>query len=176
MLMDRIIGAFTFKSGVYAEVEKDASFTNTAWIIVAAVALLTQVVVFLRVASYSVIFLVFGLALALLGFALNAYVIALVGKSLFNADVDFSEVVRVLGLAYVWGIASAILRLASNGLASLGSLILLAAFLVAVKEALDLDWGKTAVVVIIGFVVNLIIIVVVGGALGIGAAGAAGAF
>jgi len=27
MLTDRIIGAFTFRKGIYAEVEKDASFT-----------------------------------------------------------------------------------------------------------------------------------------------------
>ena len=40
--MDRIIGAFTFRKGVYAEVEHDASFTTTAYIIVAIVAILNQ--------------------------------------------------------------------------------------------------------------------------------------
>ena len=42
MVMDRIIGAFTFRKGIYAEVEKDASFTRTAWIIVAVVAFLNE--------------------------------------------------------------------------------------------------------------------------------------
>ncbi len=37
MLMDRIVGAFTFRRQVYAEVENDTSFTTTAWIIVAIV-------------------------------------------------------------------------------------------------------------------------------------------
>jgi len=35
MLIQRIIGAFTFRKGVYAGVEKDTEFTTTAWIIVA---------------------------------------------------------------------------------------------------------------------------------------------
>ena len=42
MLINRIIGAFTFRKGVYAEVEEDTSFTTTAWILVAVVAFLNQ--------------------------------------------------------------------------------------------------------------------------------------
>ena len=42
MLVDRIIGAFTFRPGVYSEVEEDSTFTKTAWIIVAVVAFLNQ--------------------------------------------------------------------------------------------------------------------------------------
>ena len=42
MLINRIIGAFTFRKGVYAEVEKDTAFTMTAWILVAVVAFLNQ--------------------------------------------------------------------------------------------------------------------------------------
>ena len=42
MLTERIIGAFTFRKGVYAEVEKDTNFTTTAWILVVVVALLTK--------------------------------------------------------------------------------------------------------------------------------------
>ena len=42
MLTERIMGAFTFRKGIYAEVERDASFTSTAWILVAVVAFLNQ--------------------------------------------------------------------------------------------------------------------------------------
>jgi hypothetical protein len=42
MLVDRIIGAFTFRKGIYAEIEKDTTFTTTAWILVAVVAFLNQ--------------------------------------------------------------------------------------------------------------------------------------
>ncbi|MDP2965129.1 MAG: hypothetical protein Q8N39_03710 [Pelolinea sp.] len=41
-MMEKIIGAFTFRKEVYQEVEKDASFTPTAWMIVAVVAFLSQ--------------------------------------------------------------------------------------------------------------------------------------
>ena len=37
MLMKRIIAALTFRKEVYAEVEKDVEFTQTAWILVAVV-------------------------------------------------------------------------------------------------------------------------------------------
>ena len=33
MLTERIMGAFTFRKGIYAEVEQDASFTSTAWLL-----------------------------------------------------------------------------------------------------------------------------------------------
>ena len=42
MLIQRIIGAFTFRMGVYAEVKDDTSFTPTAWFLVAVVAFLNQ--------------------------------------------------------------------------------------------------------------------------------------
>ena len=40
-MMDRFMKVFTFKTGVYKELEDDASFTQTAWMIVAAVAFLS---------------------------------------------------------------------------------------------------------------------------------------
>ena len=42
MLVNRIIGAFTFRNGVYAEVERDQSFTQTAWVLVFIIALLSR--------------------------------------------------------------------------------------------------------------------------------------
>lgn len=170
MLMERVLGAFTFKTSVYGDVEKDTSFTSTAWIIVAVVALLGQLAAYVSGLQPSILSLVLGVVLALVGFALMCWVVAWVGKSLFNADASFEEMVRVLGLAYVWGLLSAILTFVLPGLGWIASLVALVAYLVAVKEALDLDWFKTAITVIIGFIVNFIILAVVGGAIGIGAA------
>jgi len=42
MLTNRIIGAFTFRKGIYAEVEADTSFTSAAWILVVVFAFLNQ--------------------------------------------------------------------------------------------------------------------------------------
>jgi len=41
-LQERIIGAFTFRTQVYEDVEADTSFTQTAWIIVAVTSFLNQ--------------------------------------------------------------------------------------------------------------------------------------
>jgi hypothetical protein len=69
LLTNRIIGVFTFREGVYAEVEKDTSFTTTAWILVAVVAFLNQL------GSFASSDLVSWLILAILGFVVGARVI-----------------------------------------------------------------------------------------------------
>ncbi|MGD8807818.1 MAG: hypothetical protein PVH65_18350, partial [Chloroflexota bacterium] len=101
MLTERIIGAFTFRKGVYAEVENDASFTGTAWLIVVVVAFLNQLGTFAFESGW-LVSLLLGTVFSVVGFAIAAYVVAWVGKSFFQADVTFDEMVRTLGLAYVW--------------------------------------------------------------------------
>jgi hypothetical protein len=109
MLVDRIIGAFTFRSGVYAEVERDKAFTTTAWILVAVVAFINQIG---AAASRNLVGwllgAVVGTVAAVIGFAVAAFVISLVGRAAFNADVNFEEMVRTLGLAYVWQVVGVI--------------------------------------------------------------------
>lgn len=188
MLVERIIGAFTFRKDVYAEVEKDTSFTTTAWLLVAAVAFLNQIG---SQATSNILSWLFGAILgtvgAVAGFALGAWVISWVGKTLFNAEVTFEELVRTLGLAYVWQVIGfiGILGAFSSALACiltpvliLSFLAMLAAWLIAAKEALDLEWVETIVTVVIGVIVTFIITFIVGailGVLGLGAAAAADA-
>ncbi|MDF1515607.1 MAG: hypothetical protein P1S60_17495 [Anaerolineae bacterium] len=45
-----------------------------------------------------------GTIFTVLGFAAGAFVVNWVGKTLFQAEVTFEEVVRTLGLAYVWNV------------------------------------------------------------------------
>lgn len=183
MLTDRIIGAFTFRKGVYAEVEKDTAFTNTAWMLVAVVGFLNQLGAH---AQPNVLRWFFGALLGAVGvvlaFALGAYVVAWVGRALFHAEVTFEELVRTLGLAYVWNVVGVVGILAgfSQALAcilapaTLAAAILgLLAWFVAAKEALDLEWTQTIITVVVGWVVVLVITFLVGlvlGALGLGAA------
>ncbi len=188
MLMNRIMGALTFKREVYAEVEKDASFTPTAWALVAVTALITQLGNYAQVSAGNMdtqswlISAVVGVALALAGFAASAFVIAWLGKSLFKADVSFDEMVRTLGLASVWGllgIVAVVGILVPMLLCALSPLLLLAAvlgfvsWLIAAKEALDLDWAQTAITVIAGYIVTWVITVVVGGAIALAVGGGA---
>ena len=189
MLTERIMGAFTFRKGIYAEVEQDSSFTSTAWLLVAVVAFLNQVgtnasgeiVNWLVRAVVGTIFAVFG-------FAVGTFVISWVGKTLFQADVTFEEMVRTLGLAYVWNVVGfiGVLSALSGALSCLlapvmiiAAIAMVVAWFIAAKEALDLDWGKTIITVILGWVALVVISLISGlvlSILGFGAAAVGGLF
>jgi hypothetical protein len=188
MLVNRIIGAFTFRKGVYAEVEQDTTFTTTAWILVAVVAFLNQ----LGTAASSDLagWLISAVVLtifAILGFAVGALVINWVGRAVFHADVTFNELVRTLGLAYVWnaigvfGILAAISETLSCVLAPVMIIAVIAmiiAWFIAAKEALDLEWLQTIVTVFLGWLALVVISIVIGGLVlslfGLGAAAVGG--
>ncbi|MFQ5885810.1 MAG: YIP1 family protein [Anaerolineae bacterium] len=188
MLTDRIIGAFTFRSGVYKEVEEDTTFTTTAWLLVIVIGFLNQLG---SHASRNLINwlggAVVGTVVVIIGFAVGAFIINWVGRTVFNAEVTFDELVRTLGLAYVWNIVGVIGILAAlsstlgcllTPVTFLAAILGLIAWLVAAKEALDLEWVQTIVTVFLGWVVMAIITIVVGGfvlgLLGLGAAAVGG--
>lgn len=192
MLFNRIIGALTFRKDVYAEVENDASFTSSAWLLVALIAFLNQLGSRAGLLQHNRFFIwiagaIVAAIFALLGFAFAAWVIGWVGKGLFKAQTDFGELVRVMGLAYVWngvGVLGVLAAISPALICLLSPVTIAAAILgliawfVAVKEALDLDWVPTIVTVIIGWVVSFIIMAISGlvlGALGWGAASVLGA-
>jgi len=187
MLSERIIGAFTFRSGVYAEVEKDTTFTTTAWILVVVIAFLSQLGS--NASSNLVQWLVgavVGTIFAVIGFAVAALVINWVGRGVYKADVTFDELVRTLGLAYVWqvvgvlGIVSAFSTALSCLLAPvmvIAAILLVVAWFIAAKEALDLDWVKTIITVILGWLSLIVITAIAGivvGLLGFGGAALGG--
>jgi hypothetical protein len=186
--MNRIMGVFTFRNDVYKEVEDDVSFTSTAWVLVAVVAFLNQL------GSQSadglgriVIGAIIGTVFAVIGFAIGAMIISWVGREVFKAEVTFDELVRTLGLAYVWqgvavlgllGAVSPALNCITAPIRIVAAILALVAWLMAAKEALDLEWVQTFVTVAIGFVVYVILSMVataVIGLLGFGAAAVSGA-
>ena len=188
-MFDRIVGAFTFRKGVYAEVEQDQSFTQSAWLLVAVVAFLAQLGANVGASSIVgwLVGSVIGTVFAVAGFAGAAFVISWVGRSLFKATTDFSEMVRVLGLAYVWNVVGFLGILGLLGrldciVAPIGIvawILGLIAWAVAAKEALDLDWVQTIITIILGFIVVMIVTFIAGlvlAALGFAAAGIGGVF
>jgi mannose/fructose/N-acetylgalactosamine-specific phosphotransferase system component IID len=185
--MERIIGAFTFREGVYAEVEKDTDFTTTAWILVAVVAFLNQLgsQATSEVGSL-LIGAIVGTVFAVIGFAVGALIINFVGRTVYNADVTFAELVRTLGLAYVWNVIGVLGILAALAPA-LGCLlvpVMIAAWVAmaiawfrAAREALDLETGQTLITVILGWLAPVVIMIVAGAVLaglGLGAAALGG--
>ena len=185
-MFDKIVGAFTFRAGVYKEVEEDSAFTPTAWMIVAAVAFLSALgacAVVLRSSGAGrwIIGSIGSAIFAVLGFALACFVVDWVGRTFFNAEVNFEEVVRTLGLAYVWNIVgflgilsvSPVLGFTTGIFRFVGAVAGFAAWLIAAKEALDLEWPQTIGTIIIGWVVTAIVTAVAGLILGgLGLAGA----
>jgi len=92
MLTERIIGAFTFRSGVYAEVEEDTNFTRTAWILVAVVAFLNQIGSFASSELVNwVVGAVVGTIFALVAFAVGALIINWVGREK-RLDAPYSRI------------------------------------------------------------------------------------
>lgn len=187
MLTERIIGAFTFRKGVYAEVESDTTFTQTAWIIVVVVSFLNQLG---SNASTNLLNLVggaiVGTIFAVIGFAVGALVINWVGRAVFNAEVTFDELVRTLGLAYVWqivgflGIVSAFssaLQCILAPLMIIAVILLIIAWFIAAKEALDLEWLQTIITIFLGWIAMIVIVAIGGliiGLLGLSAAALGG--
>lgn len=175
MLTQRIIGVFTFRKGVYAEVEQDATFTQTAWILVAVVALLNRLGAYASGDFLSwIVGALIGTIATVVGFAVAAYLISWVGQSFFSADVTPEEMIRTLGLAYVWNIIGVISVLAAFSSALtclltpvtlLSGLLGLAAWLIAAKEALDLEWLQTIATVVLGWIALFIIQLIAGGIL-----------
>ncbi|UCE00702.1 MAG: hypothetical protein JSV42_08320 [Chloroflexota bacterium] len=187
--MDRIIKAFTFKTEVYKEVEGDPSFTTTAWLIVAVVSFVNSLgsLSFDNFVS-SFLAAILNAVFAVVGFALAAYVINFVGKSVYKADVSFEELVRTVGLAYVWQAVGFLGILGSFSVALsclvapalfVGAILFLVSAMLAAKEALDLEWMQTIITVVIGWVVYIIIVAVAGfvvSLLGLGGAALFGLF
>ena len=187
--MDRIIKAFTFKTEVYSEVESDSSFTTTAWVIVAVASFLSALgSLSLDNFGSSLLAAVGSAFFSLIGFALLAFLISWVGRTVYKADVTFNELVRTVGLASVWqavgflgilGLISTTLTCIVMPAIIIGWILWLVSAFIAAKEALDLDWVKTIIAVILGFVANIVVFIVGGlilAAIGIGGAALFGAF
>lgn len=172
MLTERIIGALTFRRGVYAEVEADKTFTATAWILVAIFALLNQLGSHASTSIFDwLVSTGISLLTAIAGFTVAAAVISWVGRVIFNAEVTFDELVRTMGLASIWtavGVLGIIAAFSDALSCILGPVIviswvaLVVAWFVAVNEALDLTWGKTIITVIIGIIPWSFIMVLTG--------------
>jgi hypothetical protein len=168
MLANRIMGAFTLRKSVYAEVEQDTSFTSTAWILVVVVAFLSQLGSFASSSELIgwLIGAIVGTILAIIGFVAGVLVINWAGRIIFKADVRLNELVRTLGLAYVWqvvgvlGIPIAFFDIFSSELYMievLAVVMLIISWLVAAKEALDLGWLQTGVTVLLGWIAQFLI-------------------
>ena len=178
--MDRIIGAFTFRKGVYAEVETDTTFTTTAYIIVAVAAFLNQLGSFASGGFDNVLGwaggTIVGTIFAVVAFVIAVAVVNWVGRAVFNAEVTFDELVRTLGLAYVWQAVGVLGVLGALGTALncvvapaqvAAVLAGLFAWFIAAKEALDLEWLQVVLTVVIAWFIIIVMTIIAGAVIGL---------
>jgi hypothetical protein len=129
-----------------------------------------------------------GAVFAIVGFAIAAFVIDLVGRTVFRAESSFNEVVRTVGLAYVWqvfgvlgilGVFIPFLLCIVGPVSFIAWILWVISAFIAVKEALDLEWLQTIITVVLGWIAFFIVVMIgafILGALGIAGAALFGAF
>jgi hypothetical protein len=162
----------------YNEVERDTSLTTEALLVVILVSIAGGVGAFIGgifVGDIGAAFLalIVTVLLGVVNYYIWAYVTYFVGTNLFDGRADPGELLRVLGYASgprVFSILSFVPCLGPM-LSFVGAIWALIAGFIGVREALDLDTGKTLVTVIIGWVVIFVITMIIGTVLGIGALG-----
>jgi len=181
-IINRIIKAATLDVTFFNEVENDPSLNNEALLVVILASIAGGIGGFIgRLFAGEIgaaILALFVLAiLGIINYYIWAYVTYFVGTNLFEGRADPGELLRVLGYASGPRLLSLFSFVPCLGamLSLVGGIWSLVAGFVGVREALDLDTGKTLVTVIIGWLIVLIITILVGfvigaGALGIGAA------
>jgi hypothetical protein len=170
---ERMIGAAMLNPAAYEEVEADESATGQA----AGVVALAAVAAAIGAARGGTGGMIAGLIGAFLSWAIWAGLTYVIGTRLFHGTATWGELLRTLGFAqapgilYVLGIIPIL-----GGLVRFAVAIwILLAGIVAIRQALDFDTGKAILTAIIAFAVNILIMIVLG-MLGAGAALVGGAF
>jgi hypothetical protein len=178
-MINRVIRAAMLDVDLYEEVEADTSLTQEALMVVILVSIAGGIGGFLGgIISGSIggaiVGLILAVVLGIVNYYIWAYVTYFVGTNLFEGTADVGEMLRTLGYASgprvlsIFGFIPCIGPLVSL----VGAVWALVAGVIAVRQALDFDTTKAVVTVIIGWVIILIITLVIGAVVGIGALGA----
>jgi hypothetical protein len=159
-MLARVIGVFKLDSKTFEEIEHNTSLTLYATIIVAVVSLISGVGTGLFRGIFGQSFVsgfvggfIGSIFSTFLGWLIWSAITWLVGTKLFNGQADLTEMLRVIGFAYIPLVLSIIPCIGSV----VGGLWALAAGFVAIRQGLDLDTNKTILTVVVGFIGWLII-------------------
>ncbi len=159
-MLARVIGVFKLDSKTFEEIEHNTSLTLYAAIIVAVVSLISGVGTGLFRGIFGQSFVsgfvggfIGSIFSTFLGWLIWSAITWLVGTKLFNGQADLTEMLRVIGFAYIPLVLAIIPCIGSV----IGGLWALAAGFVAIRQGLDLDTNKTILTVVVGFIGWLII-------------------
>lgn len=157
---ERLVGAMKLDVNTFEDIERDPTAMGQAVGVIALAAVSTGIG---NVWYGGLTGILFGVITSLIGYAVWAVIVWLVGTKVMPdpaTKADFPEAFRVIAFAAAPGVLGAVTIIPILGwlLLFLISVWSIAAMVVAVKAALDYtDTFKAVIVVIIGFVVNLVI-------------------
>ncbi|MFO8037244.1 MAG: Yip1 family protein [Anaerolineales bacterium] len=177
-MIDRVLRAAKLDVDFFKEAEADPSLNQEALMVIVLVSAISAVGSFISglmggKIGAALIALIITVILGVVNYYIWGYLTHFIGSSLFDATSEPGEVLRVLGYASgprVLGFFSFIPCV--GGLVGLiGAIWALVAGFIGVREALDLDTGKTLITVIIGWAVIMIITFAVSSIIGVGSLG-----
>ena len=172
--VERMIGAAKLDVNTYEEVEADTGATGQAFGVVVLASVANGVGAALSAGTEAGVPYLIGASigytlLALVGWVVWAIVTYIVGAKILpepQTQSNIPELLRTTGFAQAPGIARVL-----SGIPVIGWLVtfavwvwMLIAFVIAVRQALDYkSTGRAVIVCAIGWVVNFVIVVVIGG-------------
>lgn len=147
---ERIVAAFKLDASVYEEVEHDPGSIGQAAAVIALAALAQGLGV---VGEAGVGGLVRAVIAGFVGWVVSTAVIWLIGVKLMNYTSDFNELLRTLGFASVPQFLMVLGLLPLGPLRGVLALVvfvlLVISFVVAVRQALDVDTGRAVLVCVL---------------------------
>jgi hypothetical protein len=182
-MIDRMVQAAKLDVDFYNEAERDTSLTQEALLVVIIVSLaggigslisglINREIGFGGALLGAVVTIVLGV----INYYIWSYVTLFVGTRLFGGQADAGEMLRTLGYAYTPRLLGLLSFIPCVGpfISLAGAILSLVAGVIAIREALDFDTGKAILTAIIGWVIILVITMIIGTILGVGAIGVAG--
>lgn len=162
---ERVVGAMRLDANTFEEIERDPTAMGQAAGVIALSAVSTGIG---NLYYGGITGIVWGVVTSLVGYVVWSLIVWVVGTKVMPdpaTKADFPETFRVVGFAAAPGLLGIVTIIPILGWLLLFVIWLwqLAAMVIAVKQVLDYDnIGKAIIVVVIGFVVNLIITFMMG--------------
>ncbi len=154
-MTERMIGAATFNIPTYEEVEHDETATSQAAIVVGIVAVASAI----GGAGQGTGAIIAGLIAAYVGWLVWAGVTYLIGDKVLGGTATWGELLRTLGFAQSPGVLYILAFIPVLGwFVRLGVWFwLLAAGIVAIRQALDFSTGKAILTAVLGFLAYVLV-------------------
>jgi len=164
-LINKMIRAAKLDVTLYEEVEKDPGATTQAFLVVLIVAICGGIGAIGALGAKGIIMGIIG---GIVGWVIWSALIFIVGVKIFKHTSDMGELLRCLGFAYSPGVLNILGFIPIVGfiVRIITFIWVLVTFVIAVRQALDVETGRAVLVSIIGFAFYVIISLFIGAIFG----------